>query len=54
MDHENKKCEECGGLLEPSQYHPKARWEGDKVIMPILLVCHNYPNCSKAEKPIKQ
>jgi hypothetical protein len=54
MESENKKCGECGEPLEPSQHLPKARWEGNKVIMPLPLVCRNYPNCSKAEKPIKE
>ncbi len=52
MSNQNKKCEECGEPLKPSQYANLKR-EGEPAIRAEEnLVCRNYPACKKAEKEI--
>lgn len=43
------KCDECGEDLKPSQY---ARRKPEGQMAKQLLVCRNYPKCSRAEKEI--
>lgn len=53
MSSQNKKCDECGELLGPSQY-AKLKREGEPAVkMDEDLVCRNYPACKKAEKEIQ-
>lgn len=52
MEDQNKRCEECGELLRPSQF-ARIQREGEPAVkIDENLVCRNYPTCSKAEKEI--
>lgn len=52
MNNRDKKCDECGKSLEPSQY-AKLKREGEPAVkMSENLVCRNYLTCKKAEKEV--
>ena len=53
MNNLNKTCEACGEPLKDSQYARK-KLEGQSTTdVQEVLVCRNYPKCSKAEKEDK-
>lgn len=49
---EIKFCEECGAELKRSQYARRKLEDGTSVDVDDVLVCRNYPACSKAEKEV--
>jgi len=54
MNNLNKKCEECGKLLGESQY-ARLKREGERTSKrEDNLACRNYPDCSRAEKEIRE
>lgn len=53
MNNQNKRCDECGVPLKPSQYASFKREGEPAVKMGEDLVCRNYPACKKAEKEIQ-
>lgn len=50
MKKETKICEACEVELKPSQYARKIQDDGTVLNANDVLVCRNYPACSKAEK----
>lgn len=47
---ENKKCNECGQTLKPSQYASLKQGSQPTVKFEDKLVCRNYPKCPVSEK----
>lgn len=52
MNNQNKRCDECGELLQLSQYLSLKREGEPAAKMDEHLVCRNYPSCKKAEKEV--
>lgn len=50
MNNLDKKCEECGELLEESQYLSRKREGEPSEKNSENPVCRNFPECIKAEK----
>ncbi len=54
MSNQDKKCEECGEVLQPSQYARLKREGEPSVKASDNLVCRNYPACKQAEKEVQK
>jgi hypothetical protein len=52
MNNIEKKCEECGKQLKPSQYGSIKREGEPAKKVGEDLVCRNYPDCPKAEMEV--
>jgi hypothetical protein len=52
MEKETIFCDGCGAELKPSQYARRIQDDGTALNANDVLVCRNYPACSKAEKEV--